>query len=308
MLILKEEWQSHPKILNAVFLAGSPQVKHFWFELLSSASNGADGIIEPFQVAETAQSCGIDLETARRFLDALLASGTRAKPQPLFHDADSLKNCDACKNELRKAGHTTGPSDVVAHDFLKHNPGNRDKTPLGQMRQKRKNWLARKGKALKLKVHARDDGLCRYCGIRPVDGGDGPRALEHDHVNPDPTLEPDFGNFLANVCISCRGCNQRKGQRTPEEAGMRLLAPGTTAQDVRDGRAVHVDSLDEVRTIEPASGVGGGSGTGRARRGTGSGAGRSRVGAGAPSATRETSRGGPQARSTGVLRPEALPP
>lgn len=311
MLILKEEWQSHPKIRNAVYLAGSPSVKHFWFEMLSASANGnTDGIIEVFQIPDVAQSCGIDAATADKYLTALLTSGTRDKPQPLFHDAESLAKCDSCKDELRKAGHRTGPADLVVHDFLKHNPGSRDKTPLGRLRQARKNDLNRKSKGIKVDAFARDQGLCRFCGVRPVEGGEGPTALDYDHQDPDPTLL-NFGNTIDNVGVTCRGCNQRKGQRTAKEAGMRILAPGTTREDVRAGTAVYVESYDEARPASqpaPSSGVGAGSGGGRSRRGAGSGAGRGRVGAGGPSATRSRSRGGPSSSSAGVHRPESLPP
>lgn len=322
MLILKEEWQSHQKILKAVYLAGSKTVKHFWFDMISrSANGGGDGIIEPFEIFEAAESVGIDADTAEKFLQALLNSGTRAKPSPLFHDAESLKKCAPCKDALAKYGHRPDPGDIVVHDFFDHNPAAKNKTPLGQAREKRKNWLKRgNGAKLKEEVYARDRGLCRYCGIRPNDdGGESRRSLSFDHLDPDPLLEPNNGNFLDNLCVACIGCNRQKGERTREEAGMRTLAIGITIIDVQAGRAVYVDDLSEtapatteVTTDSPdpdaPDGVGSGAGQGRRRGGHGSGGGRARVGAGAPSTPRPRTRVPQQAATAGARRPESLPP
>ena len=307
MLILKEEWQSNPKILKAVYLASSPAVKHFWFELLSASANaGTDGIIEIYRIPLVAQSCGIDLETANHFLRALIDAKVKPAGAGLFHDAASLAKCTPCKTKLKEHGHKPGPDDVVAHDFLQHNPANRDKTPLGKLRVRRKNWLKRNGKGLLVEVYSRDQGLCRYCAIRPVDGGEGPTALHHDHVDPDPTLEPNNGNFFDNIVISCEGCNTRKGQRTPEEAGMPLLAAGTTRRDIAEGRAITVATPSELPPRP--TGVGRGSGAARSRDGRGSAAARPRLAPGALTATRSTSRSGPKGRPNRISRLDGLPP
>jgi 5-methylcytosine-specific restriction endonuclease McrA len=306
MLILKEEWQSNPKILKAVFLAQSPAVKHFWFELLSASANAnTDGIIEVYRIPLVAQSCGIDLETASRFLRALIDCNIKPTGAGLFHDAASLARCTACKLKLKEQGHKPGPDDVVAHDFLQHNPANRDKTPLGRLRVKRKNWLKRNGKDLKIEVYRRDQGLCRYCGGRPVEGADGPDELEFDHVDPDPTLEPNNGNFADNLVTSHKSCNTRKGQRTPEEAGMPLLAVGITRRDVLEGRAAYVATPSEVPST---AGVGVGSGADPARFGRGSDAAQGRIATEAQPATRSTSRKPSEGPHTNRSGPEARPP
>jgi 5-methylcytosine-specific restriction endonuclease McrA len=64
-------------------------------------------------------------------------------------------------------------------------------------------------------VYARDHGQCQYCGRRF------PRSeLNLDHVFP-----RSRGGVSAweNVVCSCVGCNRTKGNRTPGEAGMRLV-------------------------------------------------------------------------------------
>lgn len=62
-------------------------------------------------------------------------------------------------------------------------------------------------------VLERDGGRCRYCGktlVRP--------DFHMDHVIPIGRGEHSYDNVVA----SCASCNSKKGQRTPEEAGMKL--------------------------------------------------------------------------------------
>jgi hypothetical protein len=63
----------------------------------------------------------------------------------------------------------------------------------------------------------RDNQQCQYCGSRP-----GIRHLNVDHVRPRSRGGTDSWE---NLVVSCRSCNLKKGQRTPEEAGMRLIRP-----------------------------------------------------------------------------------
>ncbi len=70
-------------------------------------------------------------------------------------------------------------------------------------------------------VFARDGYRCQYCGER---------ADSIDHVVPRSRGGRDVWDNLAAACLPC---NSRKRDRTPDEAGMRLLrpcrAPRTTA-------------------------------------------------------------------------------
>lgn len=61
----------------------------------------------------------------------------------------------------------------------------------------------------------RDEYQCQYCGVRP-----GPNGLNIDHVTP--KSRGGRGTW-DNLVTACRTCNLRKGGRTPEECGMRLL-------------------------------------------------------------------------------------
>lgn len=64
-------------------------------------------------------------------------------------------------------------------------------------------------------VIARDHGLCGYCG--------GPAATV-DHILPRSRGGRDSWR---NTAAACDRCNQRKGDRTPDEAGMRLRTAPT---------------------------------------------------------------------------------
>jgi len=64
-------------------------------------------------------------------------------------------------------------------------------------------------------VFERDNFTCQYCG----------RRFDRRFLNIDHVIPRDRGGRTtwSNVVCSCRECNRRKGNRTPEEAGMRLI-------------------------------------------------------------------------------------
>jgi 5-methylcytosine-specific restriction endonuclease McrA len=65
------------------------------------------------------------------------------------------------------------------------------------------------------RIFARDHYRCQYCGRRGT-----AFDLTLDHILP----KSRGGRTLAeNLVTSCRGCNNRKGDRTPEEARMTML-------------------------------------------------------------------------------------
>jgi 5-methylcytosine-specific restriction endonuclease McrA len=67
----------------------------------------------------------------------------------------------------------------------------------------------------RLNIYARDQDTCQYCS-RTL-----PRSeLNLDHVNP---RSQGGKTTWENVVCSCVPCNLKKGGRTPEQAGMRLL-------------------------------------------------------------------------------------
>ena len=69
----------------------------------------------------------------------------------------------------------------------------------------------------RINVYGRDRSTCQYCGRRF------PRTeLNLDHVVP---RSKGGRTTWQNVVCSCLDCNRRKGGRTPQQAGMRLIAP-----------------------------------------------------------------------------------
>ena len=78
-------------------------------------------------------------------------------------------------------------------------------------------------------VYARDGGQCQYCG----------RAVARTEATYDHVVPRAHGGRTSweNVVIACVTCNQRKGGRTPEQAGMRLMkAPARPKHLVRPVR------------------------------------------------------------------------
>lgn len=63
-------------------------------------------------------------------------------------------------------------------------------------------------------VFARDGGRCQYCGARVSR-----REATYDHVVP---RAQGGRTTWENIAIACLPCNQRKGGRTPDQAGLRL--------------------------------------------------------------------------------------
>lgn len=61
----------------------------------------------------------------------------------------------------------------------------------------------------------RDEYTCQYCG-KKLSG----KELTLDHVYPKSRLGPDTWE---NIVACCKECNQYKANRTPKEAGMKLL-------------------------------------------------------------------------------------
>jgi 5-methylcytosine-specific restriction endonuclease McrA len=93
----------------------------------------------------------------------------------------------------------------------------------------------------------RDAGLCMYCGgsFRRAD-------LSRDHVTPTSQGGRDIWN---NVVTACRRCNNYKAGRTPEQAGMQLLAipfvPTRAEYIFLKARHVLADQMEFLRAHFP---------------------------------------------------------
>jgi len=115
-------------------------------------------------------------------------------------------------------------------------------------------------------LFARDDYTCQYCG-RHRSELRGRQFLTRDHVRP---LSKGGLNSWENVVTSCSTCNNRKGGRLPEEAGLTLAhEPGEpnyvhlvwVVRRVTDTQEKYIrmfygeDALDAVRR-RPGEGFG----------------------------------------------------
>jgi 5-methylcytosine-specific restriction endonuclease McrA len=93
----------------------------------------------------------------------------------------------------------------------------------------------------------RDSHLCLYCGELYRS-----RDLSRDHVTPIIQGGLDAWN---NVVTACRRCNNHKAGRTPEQAGMQLLAvpfvPTHAEYIYLQGRRVLSDQMEFLRAHFP---------------------------------------------------------
>lgn len=98
-------------------------------------------------------------------------------------------------------------------------------------------------------LFARDDYLCLYCGkeFKRID-------LSRDHVRPVSQKGADTWN---NVVTACKRCNNFKAGRTPEQAGMQLLAVPFTPTHAEyvylRGRRVLADQMEFLKAHFPRS-------------------------------------------------------
>lgn len=91
----------------------------------------------------------------------------------------------------------------------------------------------------------RDRNLCLYCGKQFSVS-----QLTRDHVMP----VSRGGDCVWENCVTaCRHCNQRKDDRTPEEAGMKLLAvpytPNLAEYLILSNRRILADQMEFLLTF-----------------------------------------------------------
>jgi 5-methylcytosine-specific restriction endonuclease McrA len=93
----------------------------------------------------------------------------------------------------------------------------------------------------------RDASLCLYCGEHFLVAD-----LSRDHVTP---LSRGGSDTWTNVVTACRRCNNHKAGRTPEQAGMQLLAvpflPTYAEYIYLKGRRVLADQMEYLRAHFP---------------------------------------------------------
>lgn len=177
-----------------------------------------------------------------RLLEAFVGAG-------LLHEAGH--ECD-CMGGL---GWPAGMAYHV-HDYLRYNP-TREEYDVKRAKEAELN-----DRELRHAVLARDKGCCRYCGVLTKEY-DRKSAVGRvfDHV------DPTAARGAANLVVACRSCNSRKGNRTPEAAGMTLLPapndepsttpdPGWSAADTAAPHSLNgpVENGDQAPTSRPING------------------------------------------------------
>ena len=97
----------------------------------------------------------------------------------------------------------------------------------------------------------RDENICLYCGNQFQHGD-----LSRDHVHP---LSQGGQDIWANVVTACKRCNNHKGSRTPEQAGMQLLAipfaPTHAEYVYLQGRRILADQMEFLLAHFPRNSV-----------------------------------------------------
>jgi 5-methylcytosine-specific restriction endonuclease McrA len=102
----------------------------------------------------------------------------------------------------------------LAHDVVK-TPSLNIPIPRVIVLRDYKGFVVRKPKCNRRNLFKRDNETCQYCGYH----GDF-TEFDIEHVIP----QSRGGKTVwTNVVLSCKKCNQKKRNRTPEEAGMKLL-------------------------------------------------------------------------------------
>lgn len=94
----------------------------------------------------------------------------------------------------------------------------------------------------------RDRHLCLYCGrLYPI------AHLTRDHIVP---ASRGGRSVWENCVTACRSCNQRKDDRTPEEANMKLLAvpytPNLAEYLILSNRRILADQMEFLLAHAPA--------------------------------------------------------
>lgn len=97
----------------------------------------------------------------------------------------------------------------------------------------------------------RDQGMCLYCGQQFPN-----YLLSRDHVKP---LSQGGQDIWTNVVTACKRCNNFKAGRTPEQAGIELLAipfsPTHAEYVYLQGRRILADQMDFLLAHFPRNSV-----------------------------------------------------
>jgi 5-methylcytosine-specific restriction endonuclease McrA len=205
---LDDLYDDHPKVLAAMHMNPLAVALHVT-AITASSRRESDGLVDPFWLLARVPD--------RKRREEALALLVRLGLFDVVAVGDVLTLTDSAGFSAEM-----GPFDeprYVVHDYLAYNPSRRQQESSRLWDRRRKDL--ERDKELVAAIRERDGDRCRYCAIK-VNWRDrrSERGGTYDHV------EPRGENTFANVVVACRGCNMRKGPRTPDAAGMPLLPPG----------------------------------------------------------------------------------
>jgi 5-methylcytosine-specific restriction endonuclease McrA len=131
----------------------------------------------------------------------------------------------------------TGRIEVLAEyeDRVVRSPSRTVKVPA-VIRFLTQALIRRRGlKFSKENVYARDKGRCGYCGL----------LVPFAQVTLDHVLPRTRGGTTRweNIVVACFGCNQNKRDRTPEQAGKRLLVTPEKPRHLPEAVRLEVGSI-----------------------------------------------------------------
>lgn len=104
---------------------------------------------------------------------------------------------------------------IESYDDELRSPSFSMKTPAVVRLRKHPHLAKRSVKFSRSNVFTRDSFRCQYCGSPKL-----AKELTYDHVVP---RRLGGRTNWENIVACCHPCNHRKGSRTPEQAGMKLL-------------------------------------------------------------------------------------
>jgi hypothetical protein len=147
--------------------------------------------------------------------------------KPLLHRPG--QECDE-RNCLDDSGPWVDGFDYRICGFSKKNP------TRSEVKRHRAQQADSRDARLRGVVYDRDGGCCRYCRSGPLKkkgmgrARDRRRVLQFDHPDPDAPATPAGRPDASNYVVACARCNELKGHRTPDEAGLVLLPVPTEAE------------------------------------------------------------------------------
>lgn len=175
--------------------------------------------------------------------------------------ADELAQVLIGANLWHGPGHACDRCPAVGTDaYLFHDWFDLGYDTGAQTKTKRRKSKELKDRRLVDAVWARDcvdpadpgTAKCRYCGnvVKRHDRRDPVGSPTTEHV------DPARGDGVRNIVVACRPCNQRKGQRTPAQAGMTLRPPPRRSVDDPTVAATDTAIVQARPAVEPKAPAG----------------------------------------------------